>query len=133
MTMGRSSSGGGRGGRSFPQKTRGSMKQVSASIKTKQFHPLSSDNKMKCSYKDCEAHLIDTIQVASMRCVNDMVRDKKLVNLVSEKPVMQVLTKTDPDEKAAEVNQYKIDYTTAQERYSSSINGCVSSVFLHGY
>ena len=31
---------------------------------------------------------------------------------------MQVSTKTDPDEKAAEVNQYKIDYTTAQERYS---------------
>ena len=40
------------------------------------------------------------------------------INLVSEKPVMQVSTKTDPDEKAAEVNQYKIDYTTAQERYS---------------
>jgi len=119
--MGRSSSVGGRGGRSFPQKTRGSMKQASASIKTKQFHPLSSDNKMKCSYEDCEAHLIDTIQVSSMRCVDDMVqsiRDKKLINLVSEKPVMQVSTKTDPDEKAAEVNQYKIDYTTAQERYS---------------
>ena len=94
--MGRSSSGGGKGGRSFPQKTRGNMKQASASIKMKQFQPLSSDNKMKCSYEDCEPHFIDTIQVLGMRCVDDMVqsiRDKKLINLVSEKPVMQVSTK----------------------------------------
>ena len=92
---------------------------ISASITTNQFYPLSSDNKMKCSHDDCEAHLIDTIQVSGMRCVDDMVqsiRDKKLINLVSEKPVMQVSTKKNPDEKAAEVNQFKIDYTTAQEK-----------------
>ena len=99
--MGRSSSGGGRRGRSFPQKTRGNMKQSSASIKAKQFQPLSSDDTMKCSYEDYEAHLIDTIQVSGMRCVDDMVQsiqDKKLINLVSEKPVMHVSTKKDMSE-----------------------------------
>ena len=108
------------------QSTRGGKQHASSSntgkkpatVKGKQFHPMSSSFKPRHSYQEVQEMLMDQLRVSGKDDIMDVmesIRGKQW--LVMEAPTLKTSSSTDPEVKATETRQNEMDYEFDRKQY----------------